>query len=188
MQTWGDYYADTGDVPDALVERAVIEFAVRREKGLDLGAGNLRHASYLRASGFTQVLAVDKEAAAREIPHADGITLLIEDIRTFTPASQAFDFCVACNVFFFLSAADVAACMKKIYTCLTVDGLLACNVLGERDSWASRPNTASFSEDAFRTLCAPFTARLQEECEYDFPATETKRAKHWHIRRAILQK
>lgn len=186
---WARYYAATdGRPPRPTLLRAIQAFA--REgapPGLaaDLGCGIGRDTLPLLRAGW-RVLALDREVPALEAlarrAERDGlggrleiVPSSFEDMR-LPPADLL-------NASFSLFACEPAAfpaVWTKIRAAIRPGGRFAGQLLGPRDSWATREGCTVLARDAVDRLLDGLEVELVEEEETD-AVTPQGEAKHWHI-------
>jgi hypothetical protein len=165
MSKWGNYYERVGDVPNTLVTGVINDYEVNRGVALDLGAGNLRDSKYLLDEGFSRVIAVDSSEEALGYI-AEGIELHILPIEQFEITPETFDFVCSCNTLFFLKRLDVYDMFARVLSGLKLNGIFACNILGEEDDWATGmikgPKVSFFNEREIPDLARGFEYKVQE--------------------------
>lgn len=188
-EDWLPYYRATdGRPPRATLLRALSAFAREgRGRGLlaaDLGCGIGRDAIVLLRTGW-RVWALDAEQAAlaeleRRVAAEglDGLTTVrgrFED--TPLPA------CDLVNASFALFACTLdrfPAIWAGIRSALLPGGRFAGQLLGPRDSWATKPGTTIVDRTRLNELLAGLDVEGIEE-EEDDAVTPFGEAKHWHI-------
>ena len=178
--------AVTGRPPRATLLCALAAFEAENRVGfaVDLGAGEGRDAIALLQRGWS-VLAIDSDAAAlvrlrarRDRPPGARLVTLHRSFveATWPPADLV-------NASFALPLCPperFAELWARLRTSLLPGGRFACQLYGERDSWAGRPGLTVHDGGAARALLAGWTVEMFEEEETD-TVTPRGEAKHWHI-------
>lgn len=190
MGRWDQYYQLVGERPNSLVVSVLDEYIQAREAALDLGAGNLRDAKFLRyAAGFARVVAVDHSEASLMFS-TEGVELHIQSIETYEVEASTFDFVISCNTLFFLPEASVEKVFRSVFSGLRTGGVFACNVLGPKDDWVLQgAPVSSFRRSDIRRLCKDFAVIDANPVHFDQPSPTLGRPpKHWHQWCLVLRK
>ena len=77
--------------------------------------------------------------------------------------------------------------MGKILAALKPGGRFAGQLLGERESWASRPNVVTHDSAEVDRLLAGLAVEMHEIEETD-AVTPRGEAKHWHIHHLVFRR
>jgi SAM-dependent methyltransferase len=188
---WRDYYRKTEGRPprptllDALGRFAAPGFAV------DLGCGEGRDTVALLGRGW-RVLAIDFEPRAIEglmarpdLPRTGRLDTLIAPFEDATWPDA--DLVNASFSLFFCRAGGFPRLWRRMRGSLTPGGRFAGQLLGERDSWAGRPDVVSHDAAALDRLLQGFVAEKHDVEETD-AVTPRGEAKHWHLHHLVLRK
>ncbi len=157
-------------------------------KAFDLGCGTGKGAAWLANRGF-DVVAVDSDPemiAVAEDLHG-GIKQL--DFKRADIAALDFpDSILVTSVFtlFFLPPSDLARTWQRIIDCLSPGGVLAGQLLGPNDTWATTgASTQSLAEVS--AMLTGLNVLHFEEVDRD-GKTIWGEPKHWHVFHIIVQK
>ncbi|MGH6981991.1 MAG: class I SAM-dependent methyltransferase [Stellaceae bacterium] len=188
---WDVYYRKTAGRPP----RPTLLFALDRFAApgfaVDLGCGEGRDTIELLRRGW-HVLGIDSEpgALARLAARPDlppGHRLDTSVARFEDAAWPAADLVNASFALFFCAPAAFPPLWRKIGASLKPAGRFAGQLLGERDSWASRPNVVAHDPAALSALLAGFAVEMHEIEETD-GVTPRGEAKHWHIHHLVIRR
>lgn len=190
---WRSYYAKTqGRPPRPTLLRALVN---REAEGLrpgfavDLGAGGGRDTVELLRRGW-RVFAVDpapeSAEALRALPGAD------DRLEVLTERMQDAEWPEAdlVNASFALPLVPpeaFGATWARIVASLRPAGRLACQLFGDRDSWAERPHLTIHTEDQARARLAGLDIEMFE-VEEDDSTTPRGEPKHWHLFHIVARK
>jgi SAM-dependent methyltransferase len=182
---WGDYYAwGEGRALRPLLARA-LELAPAPGTAVDLGSGSGRETIELLERGW-RVVAVDSEPEAARRLEAKVSAGSRERLEVRTAAFQDIQALPYADLVH--SAFSLPFCPPEAFDrlwnlttgCLRPHGLIAVDLFGDRDSWASENNDLTFhSRDDVDQLLASLDAIEVVEEENDGPAFSGP--KHWHV-------
>lgn len=192
MGKWTGYYNIVGERPNSLVVGILNELSIVRGSALDLGAGNLRDAKYLKREGFVRVVAVDHSPDSCMYLTRDIDELSVSSLEEYDVAKDSFDLAIALHTLFYLSASDVTVVFQNVFDGLHGGGIFACNVLGVDDDWVvAEAPVSSFTHEAVVALVNGFNIIRLDEITFDQPSSAGlphKPSKFWHQWNLVLQK
>jgi SAM-dependent methyltransferase len=183
--TWSDYYeANEGRAPRDQLLDVLARFA---EPGMaiDLGCGSGIDTLAMLDRGW-EVLAIDAEAEAIErLRQRAGDRPALETQRSPMEdvALPAADLVWASYSLFFCDPARFPDVWTRIRTAVRPRGRFAGELLGERDTWASRDDGTSMTRTEAEALFDGWAVERFEEEENDGEACSGP--KHWHLFHAI---
>ncbi len=179
--TWSDYYAaNEGRAPrDQLLE--VLGRFAEPGNAVDLGCGAGIDTLAMLDRGW-RVLAVDAEAEAIDrVRHRAGERPGLE--TRIWPMEEvelpSADLVWASYSLFFCDPARFPDVWTRIRTAVRPGGRFAGELLGERDTWASRDDGTSMTRTQAEALFEGWTVERFEEEENDGEACSGP--KHWHL-------
>lgn len=181
------YHAATRDGgPRKTLLAALDAFSPYAGFALDLGSGTGRDTAELLRRGW-RVLAVDAEAEAIEAlrarPEAAAASGRLET-RVARFEAIALPRCDLVNSSFALPLCgprEFPALWQRIRDALAPGGRIACQLFGQRDSFAGRADPPAIHDRAaVDALLAGMSVEMLEEEETD-SVTPRGTAKHWHI-------
>ncbi len=179
--TWSDYYAaNEGRAPrDQLLE--VLGRFAEPGNAVDLGCGAGIDTLAMLDRGW-RVLAVDAEAEAIDrVRHRAGERPGLE--TRISPMEEvelpSADLVWASYSLFFCDPARFPDVWTRIRTAVRPGGRFAGELLGERDTWASRDDGTSMTRTQAEALFEGWTVERFEEEENDGEACSGP--KHWHL-------
>ncbi|MES2088352.1 MAG: class I SAM-dependent methyltransferase [Patescibacteria group bacterium] len=113
----------------------------KRDIAIDLGSGALNDSKYLLDQGFKHVIALDKEAVAKEI--ADGLpkekfTYVISDFETYDFPVGTFDLANAQYSLPFIKPEAFETVFQKIISSVKKNGILVGQLFGNGDEWGNK--------------------------------------------------
>ena len=196
--SWPRYYEKTGKRPPReTLLFALNEFEKHSLKGddtplaIDLGCGNGRDTVEMLKRGW-RVLAIDAESSAIE-----GISARIKEEKkkfletkicrfesVLLPKSQLINSSFALPL---VSPIDFPNLWKKILDALLPEGLVSCQLYGERDSWFGDPTITFLSRSDIDALLSPLQLEYFREEEED-STTPRGIQKHWHIYHIVARR
>jgi len=182
MSKWDQYDSSVGDDPHPFVVGAVERYATARDTALDLGAGNLRHTTFLLKNGFKKVIAVDEEIRGQS--NKSSIEIVTMRLQEFVPGQQSCSFVLCWATLFFLAQSEVPAIFDRVYAALKPGGIFVCNVLGEKDDWVvgrvrGRHYATAVELENYNKRWVQL-AHPREDRHYD------KNKKSWHVWELVL--
>lgn len=161
---------------------------------VDLGSGDGTESVFLLGRGWS-VCAVDQEPAALQhleskVENSHGLTSVVSKLEDFHPSPA--DLILACLSLPFVSPDRFDALWVRIAGALKPRGILAVNLLGDRDSWsndapASQKRTAGeravrgmtfHTREQAKALVQSLNVVEFSETEYD--GGSGRGPKHWH--------
>lgn len=191
MSPWTSYYAATAEGgPRETLLQALSLRSGPPGLALDLGCGTGRDTLVLLEQGW-QVLALDAEpealSALRErTPASLQGRLEIRQARFETVTLPRCDLLNSSFALPFCEPAHFPALWTGITAAVRPGGLFCGQLLGERDSWASKGVTV-VDAAALRRLLREWDVLLHREEEED-GHTAVGRPKHWHIHHLVLRR
>lgn len=186
MHRWQEYYNTVGNRPNSIVTGVLGEYDIGRGAALDLGSGNFRDSALLLQVGFQRVVAIDSADMTLSVPA--GIEFHRMSVEQYAPEKGAFDLIISCNTLFFISKKDVLKIFENGHLGLRNGGVFACNVLGERDGWATDGRDVSyFTDEEIRALDRRFNVTAVGDTERNGTVASGK-PKHWHTWTIVFQK
>lgn len=185
--TWSDYYdANEGRAPrQQLLD--VVELFPRPGDAVDLGCGSGIDTLAMLDRGWS-VLAIDAQEEAIERLHAragDHAALRTEVSGMEEATFPAVDLVWASYSLFFCDPARFPDVWRRIRTAVRPGGRFAGELLGDRDTWASRDDGTAFTLAQSEALFDGWTIERFEEEENDGEACSGP--KHWHLFHVIAQ-
>ena len=183
--TWSDYYeANEGREPRDQLLDVLARFA---EPGMaiDLGCGSGIDTLAMLDRGW-DVLAIDADAEAIERLRqraGDRPALETQGSPMEDVALPAADLVWASYSLFFCDPARFPDVWTRIRTAVRPRGRFAGELLGERDTWASRDDGTSMTRTEAEALFDGWAVERFEEEENDGEACSGP--KHWHLFHAI---
>jgi SAM-dependent methyltransferase len=179
--TWSDYYeANEGRAPRDQLLDVLARFA---EPGMaiDLGCGSGIDTLGMLDRGW-DVLAIDAEVEAIErLRRRAGDRPALETRRSPMEDIElpSADLVWASYSLFFCDPARFPDVWTRIRTAVRPGGRFAGELLGERDTWASRDDGTSMTRSQAEALFEDWTVERFEEEENDGEACSGP--KHWHL-------
>ncbi|MFD5822174.1 class I SAM-dependent methyltransferase [Nesterenkonia xinjiangensis] len=188
---WDAYYRRTaGREPRPLLLDAMAHVPakdLRPASAIDLGCGDGTESLHLLRAGF-HVTAVDRESAAVELVATrarrdgldSGLTAAVEDLEAVEPPRA--DLLLSCMSLPFLGPTALATLWERILAALHPGGVLAVNLLGDRDSWAHGDTAVAgmtfHRRNEVEAMMSGLGILQLEEHEFDGPSG--RGPKHWH--------
>lgn len=157
---------------------------------VDLGCGEGRDTQAILEKGW-RVVAIDGHEAAFENMAERGI-LQHPALETRLAAYEecAIPSCTFLNASFslpFCHPDHFQALWTIIAFALEPGGRLACQLFGDRDTWASLPDRSHFTREQVEQLLAEYHIEFFQEDESDSTDAEG-RDKHWHVFHIVARK
>lgn len=180
---WLKYYEAVGESPNQLV----VQGSKHAEGGisaLDLGAGNFRDSLYLQRAGFRRILAVDPNSP----DPPPGIILKRAKLEDLLPGMEQHDFTCCMHTLFFIEVKQVNRLLARVKASLKPGGILAFNVLGEKDDWAGTQSPSVFAGKELDDLKRFYSTVFFEEMEFDKSVLGSDTKKHWHCYNFVYKK
>jgi trans-aconitate methyltransferase len=180
---WRGYYAATlGRKPRPLFTRA-LEHASSPGQAIEIGFGDGTEVLALLKRGW-RVLAVDPEPRAAEMLRPRAAKAFRDRLTIATASADEvdlppFDFLYAGYSLPFLERTALGRAWMRFRAQLRPGGLLAVNLFGPNDSWASRPDMSFVDRDALLGLVDGLDVLVLDEQERDGDAYSGP--KHWHV-------
>ena len=169
-----------GKEPNQLMIEA-LAFVDHRDRALDLGAGAMSDARYMREQGFREIDAVDIEPVAAALA-PEGITVHTMPFEEFSFPADAYDFINAQQALSFAGKEYIDDLAKKVRESLKCGGVFSGTFFGTRDWWASDPEVAAVTREWMDATFNPQDWNIStiKEKEETYP-TGTGRQKKWHV-------
>lgn len=196
MPDWTRFYRATqGRPPRETLLRALDLLEAEAPPGLaiDLGCGAGRDTCELLRRGW-RVLAIDGEAEAldrlvgrHDLPHR---CRLETRLQRFEDPAFVLPACRLVNASFsipFLPEPAFRRLWTQVFSALEPCGCFAGQLLGVRDTWASRDGVTAFDRPGLDALIAGTDIVWLEEREED-STTVRGSPKHWHLFHLVLRK
>jgi tellurite methyltransferase len=188
---WEAYYRNTEGRPPRPTLRFALDRFAAPGFAADLGCGEGRDTIELLCRGWS-VLAIDAEPGAiagltsrSDLPPNPRLETQIA--RFEDAAWPEADLVNASFALFFCPAGAFDPLWRTIARSLKPGGRFAGQLLGERDSWAGRPNVVVHDPAALERLLAGLAVELHEIEETD-GITPRGEAKHWHIHHLVVRR
>ena len=181
-----DAFAAEG-IPDA---NKITSADARIPLAVDLGCGEGRDTQAILARGW-RVTAIDASEAAFENMAKRGII----DHPALTTRVEPFEECTIPGCDFLNASFCLPFChpsrFHALWTIITnaiePGGRLACQLFGDRDTWATIPDRSHFTRPQAESLLAPFDLEHFQEDEKDAADAEGQ-SKHWHVFHIVAKK
>lgn len=191
--TWADFYRATAGRPVRELFLRAIKLAGEQGDGrqaIDIGCGDGTETLALLAAGW-DVRAIDSSSEGIEILRsrvsAEHRLRLETRVSAIDEAAlPAADFIYAGLSLFFCSPAAFEIAWKNLRAALKPGGVIACHLLGPRDSWAGGNGITSHTIEQARALFDGLTLIGLDEIENDRPAVSGP--KHWHLFEVIARR
>lgn len=191
QRDWLAYYtAVTGRPP-----RETLLFALDRFEApgfaVDLGCGDGRDTVELLRRGW-QVLGIDGEVQAierlvnRPDLQGEGLQTQVARFESLSLPPNV-DLINASFCLHFCPSAHFLELWEKIGMALRSGGRFAGHLIGERDSWALKPEISFHTRAQIEQLLAPFAVEYLEEEEHP-GTTPLGEEKHWHLFHLVIRK
>jgi trans-aconitate methyltransferase len=196
QKSWSDFYkALAGRPPRPLFIEAVAYSDDRPATtvarwAVDLGCGDGTETLALLQAGW-HVLAIDQQSEAISWVQSKVPPELRPRLQTRVTAFEELhlppvDFVYAGFSLPFCRPQHFVTLWTTIATALHPGGMLAGQLFGEHDSWASEPEMTFHTRTDVLTLLEPFEIKVLREVEEDGQAL--RGPKHWHIFHIIARK
>ncbi len=193
-ETWQAFVeATAGREPRELLVRSMEWFS---EPGvaLDLGCGAGNETMALLEAGW-HVTAVDAfdgsiKSTRRKAEHlglTDRLTTVHASFESISFGSSMFDLIHAGYALPFVAPSAFPIVWGHLRAALQPDGIIACQLFGDRDEWNTDGSTMTFHcHDDVASLFSDFNVLHLQEAELD-GQTALGDAKHWHVFHIIGQ-
>ena len=184
MSDWTAYYeANTDRAPRPMLLAVLDAFEPERGDAVDLGCGQGVDTLALLERGWS-VFAIDAEDEAIERVRARVPADLEPRLRTSVSRMEDVELPEADLVWasfslFFCRPDAFADVWARVRAAVRPGGRFAGQLLGERDSWARKPDISAFSAARARALLDGLEVERFEEEENDGEACSGP--KHWHV-------
>jgi trans-aconitate methyltransferase len=187
---WDGYYAwVAGREPRPLLTRALEHYGevAPHAVAVDIGCGDGVETGALLAAGFA-VTAIDATEGAiealRGLPEAgDRLTPMLAAMQDADIPSA--DLVYAGYALPFCPSQAFDDLWSRIRSALRPGGLLACDLFGDRDQWASAPEMTFVTRERVQALTAGLDVRSLHEIEED--GMSYSGAKHWHTFQVVAR-
>ncbi|GAA3053804.1 MULTISPECIES: class I SAM-dependent methyltransferase [Actinomycetes] len=199
---WAAFYRRTADRPPRPLLRdalAHLSTAARRagdvHHAVDLGCGDGTETLHLLSAGF-HVTAIDREQTAvdtvttraEDAELGDGLTTVCADLCSAD--LPRVDLVLACLSLPFLREDDLVEVWQRLLASLHPGGILAAQLFGDRDSWATGETAVEgmtfHTRDDVESWVSGLTVLQLDEREYDGPSG--RGPKHWHVYDVIARR
>ncbi|MGE5226477.1 MAG: class I SAM-dependent methyltransferase [Planctomycetaceae bacterium] len=187
---WSAYYrANDGREPRPMLLEVLAGYD-EPGRAVDLGCGAGIDTVAMLERGW-DVLAIDAEAEAIERLAARTPADATSRLRTqLAPMEDAdlpeVDLVWASYSLFFCDPRRFPEVWNRIGAALRAEGRIACQLLGDRDTWAGGDRISSFDRDAALALFDGWTLERFEEDENDGDACSGP--KHWHVFHVVARR
>ncbi len=189
-QTWTDYFEQTKNQPPRSLLVEALKFDLNRDEAIDLGSGALNDSKYLLDQNFKHVVALDKEAVAKEIAEKlpkEKFTYVISDFETYNFPANKFDLVNAQYSLPFIKPELFESVFHNIVASIKTNGILVGQLFGDRDEWKNKENMNFHTLAQAKAMLSDFNILYFEEEEKDKP-TAAGIMKHWHVFNFIARK
>lgn len=199
---WAEYYRKSAGRQVRPLAIQAASLAPAPGYAVDLGSGDGTESAFLLGRGWS-VCAVDQEPAALQhleskVKDSYGLTSVVSRLEDFHPSPA--DLLLACLSLPFVPPDRFEALWSSIASALKPRGILAVNLLGDRDSWS--PDAPASQERAAGELAVhgmTFHTREQakalvqslnvvEFSETEYDGGSGRGPKHWHRFDILAQK
>lgn len=186
---WKKYFQNTKDKPPRALLVEALTYVHDRDAAIDLGSGALNDSLFLLKEGFRKVVALDKEAVAKEIAEhlpSDRFEYIIDPLESFE-FNESFDLVNAQYSLPFVNPDNFNSVFHKIVSAMKDGGIFVGQFFGDRDEWSSDTKMAFHSKKEAVSLLSELEILLFEEKEND-RKTAAGVMKHWHVFDFIVRK
>lgn len=193
---WQKYYEVTQGKERKVsgLAEAAVKYVKNKDVAIDLGAGSLRDSKFFVDSGFSRVIAYDKNSpdSSKLDEKYSGIIELDDRLfREFDYPDQTFDLIFSRASFHYIPPQRFDLFIKKIKKSLKPEGILAIDMLGPNDAWAHRSDYTFKSLEEIKDLLSDMEIVWIKEFEYDGKTAldnQLGNTKHWHTIKLIARK
>ncbi len=189
-EEWGGYYRwIEGREPRPLLNRALAEYGAvpPGAVAVDLGCGDGVETTALLAAGF-RVTAVDSSDDSMDrlgrLPEV-GSTLTLQHVAMEETDLPPADLVYAGYALPFCPPEAFPGLWGRIRAALRPGGLLACDLFGERDTWAGEPHLTFLARARVVGLLEGMDLLHLEESEED--GNSFSGPKHWHTFQVVAR-
>jgi cyclopropane fatty-acyl-phospholipid synthase-like methyltransferase len=186
---WGEYYQITKAKPPRKLLVEALEYVVKKDKAIDIGAGALRDTKYLLERGF-DVTAVDQSPLIVEMAteiSSDKLHAIVSSYADLAFPKEAFDLASAMYALPFNPPESFDEMFKRVKGSLVKGGIFCGQLFGDHDEWKDNSKmTFHTSKEAKELFSDMEMIKFEEKEEDDFTANGT--AKHWHFFNIIARK
>ena len=196
QKSWSNYYKALAGRPPRPLFIEALAYCDDRPAGtaarwaVDLGCGDGAETLALLQAGW-HVLAIDQQPEAVTLLHSKVPPELQPRLQTHVMTFEALqlppvDFVYAGFSLPFCTPQHFPTLWTTIVSALSPGGVLAGQLFGEHDSWASEPEMTFHTRTDVLTLLEPFEIKVLREVEEDGQALSGP--KHWHLFHMIARK
>jgi trans-aconitate methyltransferase len=189
-EEWAGYYRwIEGREPRPLLRRALSEYGAVSPGAVavDLGCGDGVETRALLAAGF-RVTAVDSADASMDrlgrLPEA-GSTLTLRHLAMEETELPPADLVYAGYALPFCPPEAFAGLWRRILAALRPGGVLACDLFGQRDTWAGESGMTFLTRARVAALLEEMDLVHLEEVEED--GNSFSGPKHWHTYQVVAR-
>jgi trans-aconitate methyltransferase len=196
QQSWSNFYKASAGRPPRPFFIEAIAYCIDKPAptaarwAVDLGCGDGTETFALLQAGW-HVLAIDQQSEAITLVQSKVPPELQSRLQTRVTAFEELslpvvDFIYAGFSLPFCTPQHFPTLWTTIVTALCPGGLLAAQLFGEHDSWASDLDMTFHMGSEVHALLEPFEVKVLREVEEDGQAVSGP--KHWHVFHLIARK
>lgn len=192
-ERWTNYYKmREGGTPRETLLKAIALFGIETGQAIDLGCGSGPDTLALLEAGW-RVLAIDGQAEAIELVWQMTPAAWQERLQTQVAFFEELTLPPAdlINASFslpFCPPEHFPRFWQEIVQSIRPHGRLACQLFGEKDTWASRPDMTCHTLAEVQDLLSGFELEFFEEDDNPHGQTAVGNPKHWHIFKIVARK
>lgn len=190
VQSWSDYLRASLEKPLHPIWKEIDPHLQAGQSAIDLGCGAGGNTLHLLERGL-RVVAVDADAEAVEItkgrlPENAAAHVVQSRFQELGLDVESVDLVIAFFSLFFLTPSEFGPVWQRILSALRPGGILAGQLLGINDDWASKGCTVHTRSEV-ESLLHPFETLYLEEADQD-GETLLREPKHWHAFHVVARK
>jgi len=186
---WSDYFEITRNNPPSKLLVKALEYVVKKDKAIDIGAGALKDTRFLLENGF-DVTAVDKsDLMAKEAKaiKSEKLHCVVSSFADFDFQKDEFDIASAMYALPFNSPESFDVVFVKIKGSLVKGGIFCGQFFGVHDAWSDDKKMTFHTKEQVEKLLFDMGVILLDEEEKN-DKTANGKMKHWHIFHFVAMK